>query len=85
MNRKKRIETILSIKFSDWIIEVYDTSILHKGHNNFDGKNETHFCIILNSNNQNKEVKLNIHRKINKLLADEFNLGLHSLEIKIVN
>ena len=85
MNRKKRIKKILSKNFTDWIIEVHDTSILHKGHYNFDGKKETHFSIILNSSNQNKELKLNIHRKINKLLADEFNLGLHSLEIKIVN
>ena len=58
---------------------------MHKGHQNFDGNNETHFCIILNRNNQSKESKLTIHRKINELLKDEFNLGLHALEIKIIN
>ena len=64
---------------------VNDVSILHKGHNNYDGKNETHFSIIINTNNKNNESKLSIHRKINELLKDEFNLGLHALEIKIIN
>ena len=85
MKRKKRIESILSKNFSHWKAEVNDTSILHKGHNNFDGSQETHFSIILNFNNQNKESKLKIHRKINELLIDEFNSGLHALEIKILN
>ena len=85
MKRKKRIETILSKSFSGWKIKVIDISMLHKGHNNFDGNQETHFSIILNTNYQNKESKLTIHRKINELLKDEFNLGLHALEIKIIN
>ena len=85
MNRKKKIESILKKNFVGWKITVNDISILHKGHNNYDGNNETHFSIILNSNNKNKETKLAIHRKINELLKDEFNLGLHALEIKIIN
>jgi len=85
MNRKKRINLILSKNFSQWYFEVKDISILHKGHNNFDGVDETHFSIILQSNNKNKESKLSIHRKINKLLENEFDSGLHALEIKIIN
>ena len=85
MNRKKKIELILKKNFLGWKTVVKDISILHKGHNNFDGNNETHFSIILNTNNKNKESKLSIHRKINELLKDEFSLGLHALEIKIIN
>ena len=85
MNRKKKIELILKKNFLDWKVKVNDISILHKGHNNFDGNNETHFSIILNTNNKNKESKLSIHRKINELLKDEFSLGLHALEIKIID
>ena len=85
MKRKKRIETILSKKFSFWKVEVNDISILHKGHNNFDGNQETHFSIILDFKKQNKESKLEIHRKVNDLLKDEFNSGLHALEIKILS
>ena len=85
MNRKKKIESILKENFLGWKAAVNDVSILHKGHNNYNGKNETHFSIVLNTNTKNKESKLSIHRKINELLKDEFNLGLHALEIKIIN
>ena len=84
MNRKKRIELILSKNFADSLLEVSDISILHKNHNNFDGKQETHFSILFNPNNHNKESKISIHRKINKLLEAEFKSGLHALEIKII-
>ena len=50
MERKKRIEKILLNNFKFWQIEVKDISKFHKGHNNFDGKNETHFSIILHPN-----------------------------------
>ena len=85
MNRKKKIETILKKNFIGWQAKVNDISILHKGHNNFDGNNETHFSIILNTNNKNKESRLSIHRKVNNLLNSEFNSGLHALEIKIIS
>ena len=85
MNRKNKIGSILKKNFLGWKTTVSDISILHKGHNNYDGKNETHFSIVLNTNNKNKESKLSIHRKINALLKDEFNLGLHALEIKIID
>ena len=55
MNRKKRIESVLLKNFLGWMVEVREISNLHKGHNDFDGNNESHFSIILNTNNQNKE------------------------------
>ena len=64
MNRTKRIENILVKYFDEHTIIVKDNSYLHKGHNNFDGNEETHFSIILNSNKKNRESKLEIHRKI---------------------
>jgi BolA protein len=85
MNRKKRIESILLSNFKDWEIEIVDNSFKHKGHNNFDGNEESHFQIILKKNSIIKEKKLQVHRKINQLLKDEFIRGLHALEIKIYN
>ena len=82
MKRKKRIEKILIDNFSSWSIEVKDTSFLHQGHNNFSGKNETHFKIILQLKKIKRLKRLSIHRKINKLLEEEFSSGLHALEIK---
>jgi len=83
MKRKKRIEKILINNFKLWTIKVTDISNQHKGHNFFTGKDETHFSIIINTNNNDDFKKIDIHRKINYLLKDELSSGLHALEIKI--
>ena len=83
MNRKQRIDTILSKKFSNFLLEIIDNSNLHKGHNNFSGNDETHIKIILTKKNKISINRLKIHRIINNLLEGEFKSGLHSLEIKI--
>ena len=83
MNRKQRIDKILSNKFSDFLLEIIDNSNLHIGHNDFTGNDETHIKIILTKKNKSTINRLMIHRLINSLLEDEFNNGLHSLEIKI--
>ena len=51
MNRKQRIDKILSNKFDNFLLEIIDNSNLHKGHNNFTGNSETHIKIILNTRN----------------------------------
>ena len=83
MNRKQRIYKLLSKKFDNFLLEIIDNSNLHIGHNNFDGKNETHLKIVLTKKNNISLNRLNIHRIINSLLEEEFKSGLHSLEIKI--
>ena len=85
MKRKKRIERILSDNFKSWIIEVIDISYQHKGHNRFTGKDETHFSVILYQNIKNDFKRIDIHKKINYLLKDEYSSGLHALEININN
>ncbi len=83
MNRKQRIDKILSKKLNDFLIEIIDNSYLHKGHEGFTGRNETHIKIILTKKDRTPSNRLRIHRIINSLLEKEFNSGLHSLEIKI--
>ena len=84
MNRTKRIKNILEKYFNDHNIIVLDNSYLHKGHNNFDGNNQTHILVQIKKNSKIELNRLEIHRKINSLLNDEFDSGLHSLEIKII-
>ena len=84
MNRTKRIKNILEKYFNDDTIIVKDNSHLHKGHNNFDGNNQTHILVELKKNGKLELNRLDIHRKINSLLIEEFDSGLHSLEIKII-
>ena len=83
MKRKKRIYKILSDNLKEFSIQIIDNSHLHIGHNEFDGKKETHLKIILTSRNSVKIDRINIHRQINRLLKNEYNSGLHSLEIKL--
>ena len=84
MNRTKRIKNILEKYFNEHTITVIDNSYLHKGHNNFDGTNQTHILVKLKKNSKLELNRLEIHRKINSLLNKEFDTGLHSLEIKII-
>ena len=85
MKRKKRIESILLKNFINWKFTVIDNSAQHIGHNNFDGTQETHFCIFIKKPFNSNDNKISIHRKIYKLLKDDFQNGLHALEIKISN
>ena len=85
MNRKQRIASKLSNELKDWKIIIIDNSHEHSGHNNFDGKSETHFIIKLKSLSSLKVNRIELHRKINLLLKDEFSSGLHALEISINN
>ena len=84
MNRTKRIESILKKNFLKFGINVIDNSRSHKDHNNFNGNNETHIIVELRKNLGSKVNRLEVHKKINYLLKQEFEKGLHSLQIKIV-
>ena len=84
MNRTKRIKKTLEKYFNDCVIIVIDNSHLHKGHNNFDGNGQTHISVQLKKGPKLELKSLDIHRKINSLLGEEFKDGLHSLEIKII-
>ena len=83
MNRTKRIKKIIEKNFNYFSISVTDDSFAHKGHNNFDGKEETHIIIELKKKFNLEIKRLEIHKKINTLLSEEFKLGLHALQIKI--
>ena len=83
MDRTKRIQGIIEKNFNDFGVLVTDDSLAHKGHNNFDGKEETHIIIELKKKHILNINRLEIHKKINSLLFEEFKLGLHALQIKI--
>ena len=83
MNRTKRIQDIIEKNFKEFSISVTDDSLAHEGHNNFDGKDETHIIIELKKKFNLDIKRLEIHKKINTLLSDEFKIGLHALQIKI--
>ena len=84
MKRTKRIENILNKNLMNFNIKVIDNSHLHKGHNNFNGNNETHILLEIKKKTKLIVNRIDLHRKINLLLNNEFKKGLHSLQIKII-
>ena len=82
-SRKKRIETILKKNFSLKILLVRDDSKKHEGHSQVTrNAKETHFFIKMVLNNCTIN-KVKLHRKVYNLLDNEFNTGLHALELDL--
>jgi BolA family transcriptional regulator, general stress-responsive regulator len=80
---KKRIEEKLRENLKPKFLEVKNNSHLHSGHLGDDGSGETHFAIIVESDELENITKVQAHRKVNGLLKDEFLNGMHALEIEI--
>ena len=79
MTRKQRIADILSQQLSSEQVEIIDESHKHhvpEGH-------ESHFNILVISEAFQALSKLDRHRLINKLLAEEFKTGLHALSLHL--
>lgn len=81
---KKVIEEKLRKNFQPKFLEVKNNSQMHFGHLGDDGSGETHFAIEIESDDLNKLSKIQAHRKVNSLLKDEFEKGMHALEIKVI-
>lgn len=80
---KERIIKKLSENLHPQKLQVINQSHLHAGHLGDDGSGETHFEIIISSENFAGKNRIAIHREINNLLKDEFEKNLHALSIKI--
>ena len=82
-SRKKRIETILKKNFSPKVLLVRDDSKKHEGHSQVSrNTKETHFFIKMVLKNCTI-TRVNLHRKVYKLLDNEFTTGLHALELDL--
>lgn len=81
---KERIIKKLEEELKPEFLEVKNNSYLHKGHLGDNGTNETHFAVNISAKDLKSLSKVNAHRKINQLLKEEFDNGLHALEVRIV-
>lgn len=66
-------------------LQVTNKSHLHRGHVGISDNNsgETHFAVEISSPLLSGLTKVKAHQKINQILIEEFQKGLHALEIKI--
>ncbi len=82
--RKKRIESRLKSDFNPVSLEVRDDSKKHAGHQGIEvGVKETHFYIQMRSSSFKGLNKVIMHRKVYESLKDEFDNGLHALELEL--
>lgn len=85
MNRKERIEDILSRAFEPSFLEISDDSARHAKHMPHAGgaghDGETHYRVTIVSPSFAGRTRLDRHRAVNAALADEFGTGLHALAI----
>ncbi len=81
---KEKIYKKLAENLNPESLEVKNNSYLHKGHLGDDGSMETHFVVIIKSVELSGLGRLKAHQKVNQILKDEFENGMHALEIKIL-
>ena len=84
MSRIERIKKILNDNYKPDHLVILDKSKEHIGHNMFDGFNETHLYLEIFSDVFKNTKLVEIHRKINLLIINEYSKGLHALEIKVI-
>ena len=78
-----QIEEILQANFCPNYLEVIDESSHHQGHAEAGDANQSHFRVIIASNNFKGLSKLNIHRKINAALKNLMGNPIHALAINV--
>jgi BolA protein len=80
MNRTEKIEELLRSAIKVQHLELENQSANHSGH--YHGNGETHFALLIVSNDFNGQSRVQRQRTINELLKSEWSLGLHALSIK---
>lgn len=90
MSIQSTIEEKLAAAFSPQRLAVINESHLHAGHHHadsshhgtFDGTGETHFRVRIVAEAFAGMSRIERHRSINALLADELKAGVHALAIE---
>lgn len=82
MSLMAQIEEKINLALSPEHLEVINESHLHAGHQpGFDGKGESHLRIRIVASSFDGMNRIMRHRRINELLKDELERGLHALAI----
>jgi BolA protein len=82
MDTKERIAQALTSALSPQSLDVIDESHLHKGHAGHRPEGETHFRVKITAEAFRGKSRVDMHRTINTILADELAAGVHALAIQ---
>ena len=81
MTMRERIEAKLTAAFSPSFLSVADDSHHHAGHSGSREGGETHFSVTIASPAFTGKSRVDMHRAINTVLADELAERVHALAI----
>jgi BolA protein len=84
MTRADRIKASLSV-FAPCALTVEDESAKHAGHAGASPSGETHYAVIIVSEQFTGLSRVERQRRINAALAAEFQSGLHALSLKALS
>lgn len=82
MSIESRIREKLAQRFAPEVLEVINESHRHAGHAGSPGTGESHFAVGIVSAAFAGKSRLERHRMVNAVLADELAGGVHALAIK---
>ncbi len=83
MSLEQIIKSKLETAFSPHHLEIINESHLHAGHMGDDGSGESHWRIIIASEQLNAQSRVEAHRAINAILESELRNKIHALSIKL--
>lgn len=81
MSMKERITAKLNMALAPQFLDVIDESHQHAGHGGWREAGETHFRVRIVAAALAGKSRIERHRTVNALLADELNGGVHALAI----
>lgn len=81
MARAERIEKLLRAKFIPHELQIHDDSDRHSGHSGARPEGETHFRIAMTAPSFSGLSRLERHRLVNSALQQEFETGLHAVQL----
>lgn len=82
MDTRERIARRLEESLQPETLDVIDESHLHKGHHGARPGGETHYRVRVTASAFEGKSRIEMHRMINALLADELAAGVHALAIE---
>ena len=79
---EKQIKDKITNNIQCSFLKIINESALHAGHQHFENTEESHYRIIISSDEFNNQKTLNIHKRIYNILKEEMN-KIHALAIEV--
>jgi stress-induced morphogen len=83
MTRAQRMEAVLQAAFAPASLEIVDESAKHAGHAGARPGGETHYQVTMVADTFEGLSRVDRQRRVNEVLAAEFDGGLHALSLRL--